>query len=83
MSKQIEFPGQEISSVPKVVSAAKFYCDARDDVTAAKDRHNEAKQKLISAMNNAEIDDYERDGFVIHLTPGTPSIDVKRAKGGA
>jgi len=81
MGKQQEFEDVQISKMPDVVSAATFYCEARDEVTSSKERQKEAKQKLISAMDDHGIDDYERDGFVIHKTPGTPSIDVKRAKG--
>lgn len=81
MAKQARFGGVEISKVPEVVTAAKLYCEARDDVTASKVQLEDAKSMLIGAMNDVPIQNYERDGFVIHLTPGTPSIDVKRAKG--
>ena len=63
------------------MSAAKWYCDARDEVTGAKEVQANAKLKLIKAMNDAEIDTYDRDGFVVTVSPGAATVDVKRAKG--
>ena len=81
MGNQTAFPGTEISTVPEVVKAAEFYCEARDEVTTAKERQEKAKTALMKAMKDADLPNYERDGFVIRITAGTPSVDVKRAKG--
>jgi hypothetical protein len=81
--KQMQIPGTERPSFPKVDVAAEQYEKARDSRMKKSEAEHDAKLALIEAMKKHKLSVYRDDNatppIVVTLADGDPKVKVTRA----